>query len=142
MTRTVAGAQPREDATRIRWGRILAGGFLLELALIIVLVPLLAVVELSRIIPLVVVALFIFGFACGWLVARKLQGRHVFHATAAGVVATIIYIGLCMFNPDGGIRAVVDMYGPVTFVFGNLLRIVGCTAGGFANRARNAAARA
>src|SRR5262245_50467556 len=139
MTRTVAGAQPFEEATRIRWGRIIAGGFLLELALIIVLVPLLAVAEISRLIPLVVVVLFVFGVACGWWVARKLRSRQVFHATAAGVVATIIYVGLCMFNPDGGLRGVVNAYGPVTFVLGNLVRIVGCTAGGFAKRARSAA---
>jgi hypothetical protein len=51
-----------------------------------------------------------------------------------GILATIIYVGLCMTNPDGGIAAVIAMYGPVLFVVGNGLRIVGTTAGAWAYR--------
>jgi hypothetical protein len=64
------------------------------------------------------------------------KGRKVFHATAAGILATALYLGMGMFNPDGGLRAVIDGYGPVTFVLANLMRILGCVAGGYANRAR------
>jgi hypothetical protein len=133
------GARPLDDSTKVRWGRIVAGAVLLELALIIVFVPLISVVGLDRLIPFVVAGCFVFGFACGWWVARKLRGRQVFHATAAGILATALYLGLGVFNPEGGLRAVVDGYGPVTFVLANLLRILGCAAGGYANRARTRA---
>jgi hypothetical protein len=139
MTRTLQTDATPIDSTRIRWGRIIAGAFLLELALAVVFVPLLVVVELARLIPFVVAGCFVFGFACGWWVARKLRARQVFHATAAGILATALYLGLGVFNPDGGIRAIVEMYGPATFVLANLMRILGCTAGGWASRARNAA---
>src|SRR5262249_12891194 len=66
---------------------------------------------------------FVFAFAWGWWVVRRVQGRYVFHATATGILATLIYLGLCLMNPDGGIRAVVAMYGLSFFIFGNLLRI-------------------
>lgn len=122
--------------TKIRWGRIIAGAFLLELALIIVFVPLISVAGLDRLIPSVVVGCFVFGFAAGWWVARPLPGRQVFHATATGILATAIYMALGAFNPDGGLRAIVAGYGPFAFVLGNLLRILGCTAGGFAVRSR------
>jgi hypothetical protein len=130
-------ARPPDDSTRIRWGRIVAGAFLLELALGVVFVPLIAVVEFDRLIPFIVVGCFVFGFGCGWWVARKLRGRQIFHATAAGILATAIYLGLGVFAPDGGLRAIADMYGLITFVLANLLRILGCAAGGFANRAPN-----
>lgn len=137
MTSTLStGARPLDDATKIRWGRIVAGAFLLELALIIAFVPLMSVMGLPRLIPFIVAGCFVFGFACGWWVARKLRGRQVFHATAAGILATAIYLGLGVLNPEGGLRAVVEGYGPVTFALANLMRILGCTAGGYANRAR------
>jgi hypothetical protein len=130
-----SGARPLNDSSKIRWGRIIAGAFLLELALGIVFVPLIAVAGLAPLIPFIIVGCFVFGFACGWWVARRLPGRHVFHATAAGILATAIYLGLGVFAPDGGLPAIVEMYGPLSFVLANLLRILGCTAGGFANRA-------
>jgi hypothetical protein len=137
MTRTLQTDAAPIGSTRIRWGRIIAGGFLLELALIVAFIPLLATVDLARLIPFIVAGCFVFGFACGWWVARKLRSRQIFHATAAGMFATAIYLGLGAFNPDGGLRAVVEGYGPVTFVLANLMRILGCTAGGWASRARN-----
>src|SRR4029450_9355276 len=130
------GARPLDDSTKVRWGRIVAGAVLLELALIIVFVPLISVVGLDRLIPFVVAGCFVFGFACGWWVARRLRGRQVFHATAAGILATALYLGLGVFHPEGGPRALVDGYGPGTFVLANLLRILGGAAGGYANRAR------
>jgi hypothetical protein len=137
MTSTLStGARPLDDAAKIRWGRIVAGALLLELALGIAFVPLISVVGLDRLIPFIVVGCFVFGFACGWWVARKLRGRQIFHATAAGILATALYLGLGAFSPDGGLRAIVEGYGPVTFVLANLLRILGCTAGGYANRVR------
>ena len=129
-------ADTLNDSSKIRWGRIIAGAFLLELVLMVVFVPLIATFELPRLIPFIVAGVFVFGIAAGWWVTRKLRSRHVFHATAAGILATALYVGLCAFNPDGGLRAVVEGYGATTFVLANLLRILGCTLGGYANRTK------
>ena len=140
MTANPAPAASLKD-TRIHWGRIIAGAFLLELVLIVVFVPLIASVGLPRLIPFIVAGCFVFGVACGWWVSRKLRARHVFHATAAGILATALYLGLGVLNPEGGLRAVVEGYGPTTFVLGNILRILGCMLGGYLNR-RNQGTRA
>jgi hypothetical protein len=88
------------------------GAIALELTLIIVVVPLLSRVEMSILAPIIGVACFVIAFAWGWFVVRRIRGRYVFHATATGLVATLMYLGLCLANPDGGIRAVVALYGP------------------------------
>ena len=124
---------------KIHWGRIIVGAVALELVLIIVFVPLLSRVEMPILAPIMGVAGFAFAFASGWWVVRSVQGRYVFHATATGILATLIYLGLCLSNPDGGIRAVVAMYGFSFFVFGNLLRIFGCAAGGYVYQVRRKA---
>jgi len=143
MARTLpTGTRSLGDSTKIRWGRIVAGAVLLELALGIVFIPLISVVGLDRLIPFIVVGCFVFGFGCGWWVARKLPGRQVFHATAAGILATALYLGLGAFSPDGGLRAIAEMYGPTTFVVANLLRILGCAAGGYAKGTRGRVASA
>src|SRR5215813_3497349 len=124
---------------KIHWGRIVVGAIALELALIIVLVPLLSRVNMSIFLALSVLPVFALAFAWGWWVVRKIQKGYVFHATATGILATLMYLGLCLTNPDGGIRGVVAMYGPFFFVFGNLLRIFGCATGGYMYQVRRKA---
>ena len=120
----------------VRSGRIVVGAIGLELALIIVLVPLLSRVQMSILLPLSAMVVSVFGFAWGWWVGRRLQGWYVFHATATGILATLMYLALCLMNPQGGIRSVVAMYGPFFFVSGNLLRILACAAGGYLYQVR------
>ena len=124
---------------RLHWGRIIVGAIALELTLIVLLVPLLNRVQMAILAPLAAVACAVVGFAWGWWVARKIQSGYVFHGAAAGVLATAIYLGLCFMNPDGGIRAVVAMYGILYFVLGNLLRILGTTAGAYVFQTRRKA---
>jgi hypothetical protein len=121
---------------KVRSGRIVVGAIGLELALIIVLVPLLSRVQMSILLPLSAVVVSVFGFAWGWWVVRRIQGWYVFHATATGILATLMYLALCLMNPQGGIRSVVAMYGPFFFVSGNLLRILACAAGGYLYQVR------
>ena len=116
------------DSTGLRWGWIIAGAFILEVALIIVFIPMLRFMNISQLAPYAGIATFGLGFLVSWWVVRKVPGRRILHGTLIGVLATIIYVGLCMTNPDG-IASVVAMYGPVLFVVGNGLRIVGTAAG-------------
>jgi hypothetical protein len=123
--------------TKIHWGRIIVGAIALELALIVVFTPLLiAKVDMSILAPIITLGCFGFGFAWAWWVVRKIHGGYLLHATTTGILATAIYLGLCLGNPDGGIRAVVAMYGPFYFISANLVRILGCAAGGYVYQVR------
>jgi hypothetical protein len=131
MSTLEAGTNPTlEDSNRIRWGRIVVGAILLELALIILFIPLLAFMDISRIVPFAGVATFGLGFLVGRWVARKVPGRRVLHGTLAGILATLLYLGLCMIGP-GGLAQALAIYGTLLFVVGNGLRIVGCATGAY-----------
>ena len=117
-----------QDSTKLRWGWIVLGAILLEVALIVLFIPMLMFTDVSKIAPFAGIGTFGLGFLISWWIVRKVQGRRVLHGALIGILATIIYVGLCMANPDG-IASVVAMYGPVLFVVGNGLRIVGSTAG-------------
>ena len=125
---------------RIHWGRIIVGAIALELSLIVVFTPLLIMkVDMSILAPIITLGCLAFGFAWAWWVVRKIHGGYLPHATATGILATAIYLGLCLVNPDGGIRAVVAMYGPFYFIAANLVQILGCSAGAYIYQVRGKA---
>ena len=131
MSTLEAGTNPaQEDSNRIRWGRIVVGAILLEIALIVLFVPLLAFMDISRLVPFAGIATFGLGFLAGRWVARKAPGRRVLHGTLAGMLATLLYLGMCMIGP-GGLAAALVIYGTPLFVAGNGLRIVGCATGAY-----------
>jgi hypothetical protein len=117
-----------QNSEKLRWNWIIAGAVILEVALIILFVPMLMYTNISKIAPYAGIGTFGLGFLVSWWIVRKVPGRRLLHGALIGVLATIIYVGLCMANP-GGIASVAAMYGPVLFVVGNGLRIVGSTAG-------------
>lgn len=136
MTRDIADVNATtQKSERLRWGRIIAGAFLLELLLVIALVPPLQILGPEKVIPFAYPAVFTLGFVVAWWLLRKVPHRTVIHGALIGIVATIIYVLLCFTNPDG-IKAIIDMYGLVGFILGNGLRVLGCTAGGYALRTR------
>jgi hypothetical protein len=122
-----------QDSSKLRWGWIVGGAVILEVALIILFIPMLRFMDISQIAPYAGIATFGLGFLVSWWVVGKVQGRRLLHGALIGIFATIIYVGLCFANPDG-IASVVAMYGPVLFVVGNGLRIVGTTAGAWVYR--------
>jgi hypothetical protein len=131
MTRDVTSSDTTtQSSSRMRWGRILAGAFLLEFLLIVVLVPPLQILGPEKVVPFVFPVVIIFSFGVAWWMLRKAPQRAVIHATLIGAGATAIYILLCLVSPDG-LRGAVAMYGPGLFVAGNGLRIVACAAGGY-----------
>jgi hypothetical protein len=124
----------------IRWGRIVIGGVLIEVALIVAAVPLLGFVanpfapgaqgsgNFTIFFVSVTVACFVAGAIVGWWVARPLSSRFVLHGALTGIVATAIYLGICSIPPTT-IAAVVAGYGPFWFLLANGLRIVGASMG-------------
>jgi cytochrome c oxidase assembly factor CtaG len=117
----------------IRWGRIIAGAFCLELALIILFVPLISVFSIPTLAPFVVAGCFAVGFLVSWLFLRKVPERRPLHGALIGVLATLIYLGLGMFAP-GGIGSIIASYGTLLFILANAMRIAGSIAGAFAIR--------
>ena len=125
----------------IRWGRALAGGFLIELVLTVISVPFFATgreADLQMLVPpatLVVAALF------GAWTARKAAGRYVLHGALAGVAAFLIYLLLIganlLFAPTPP-----DMAATLSpaYLVSHVFKVLGAAAGGWwiARRRQNA----
>jgi hypothetical protein len=80
-------------ASQIRWGRILLGGFLMEVAIFAIFIPLNSI---NTQVAYYTVPFLVFGAAIlfGWWAARPLQGRFVVHGALAAVTASVIYLAL------------------------------------------------
>ena len=121
----------------IHWGRILAGGLLLELLLFVVLIPIGLVfgmpgvpgaTDFTVFFVAVPVGCFVGGYAVAAWILRRVTSRRVLHGALLGVAATLLYLGLCAVQP-GGIPAVIAGYGPPLFWASQALRIAGCALG-------------
>ena len=144
MVHASTAAPETRSPARLRWGRIVLAALLLEVALLVLLVPLMQVIDhpfsgvangdYTVFFFAVPVACVVVGFGAGLWTARGVTNRPVLQAGLTGVVATVMYLGLCAAQP-GGIAAVAAGYGLLPFVALNGLRIVSAAAGGaFARR--------
>src|SRR5262245_54244371 len=111
---------------QIRWGWVLVGGFVAELALFlfvpIQLLPGGPTLLLYLVVPLCLLAT---GIA-GWWIARKATSARVLHGALVGAVAFAIYLALTW-----------TVALPAVYVVANYLKIVGGMAGGwYADRGR------
>jgi hypothetical protein len=104
----------------IRWGWILLGGFLAELAVFVVVIPLSLLAGQQSLIYSAPPASFVASFVFGRWVAGKAQQRLVLHGALVGVVATLIYVGIGRGQPE-----------PIAYVVAHLLKVLGGAAGGF-----------
>jgi putative membrane protein (TIGR04086 family) len=103
---------------KIHWGRILAGGILAEVALIIAIVPLglrLGETFLHYTAP---PGSFVTCFVGAWWVARRIESRFVLHGVLVGVVAALIYVGLTRAQPE-----------PLAYIFAHALKLAGGACG-------------
>jgi hypothetical protein len=64
----------------------------------------------------------------GWWVARSLSSGFAIHGALTGIIATLIYLGICSIPPTT-VPAVFSAYGPFWFVMANGLRVAGATMG-------------
>jgi hypothetical protein len=136
MTRNFADSNSTSVKVQpLRWGRIVTGALLLELVLIIVLVPPLQILGPEKVVPFVYAACLVLAFGVTRWILRRVSHRPIVHGALIGIVATVLYILMCLANPDG-IRSVIAMYGVFGFTVGNALRIVGCVAAGYALQGR------
>ena len=111
--------------SRIHWGRIIAGGLLAEIALIIAIVP--AGLKLGDAFLHYTAGpgSFLFCFFGALWVGRKLESQFVLHGILVGVVAAVFYIGLTRLQPE-----------PLAYIVAHVLKLAGGAAGGFAAQRR------
>ena len=113
---------------RIRWGWVLVGGLVAELALFLFIpiqfLPGGQTLLLYLVVPLCLLAT---GIA-GWWIARKAESARPLHGALVGVVAFAIYLALTWTQPPL----------PAVYVAANYLKVVGGLVGGwFADRQRS-----
>jgi putative membrane protein (TIGR04086 family) len=112
----------------IRWGWILLGGFLAELAVFLIVIPLSLLAGQDSLLYSAPPASFAATFVFGMLVARKALQRRVLHGTLVGVVAMLIYLGISFGRPE-----------PLAYLVAHVLKVLGGAAGGFVAMRRRAA---
>ena len=104
----------------IRWGWILLGGFLVELAIFVIAIPLSVLAGQESLLYSAPAASLAAAFAFGLWVARKAPRQLVLHGALVGVAAMLIYLGLSLGQPE-----------PIAYVVAHALKVLGGAAGGF-----------
>jgi putative membrane protein (TIGR04086 family) len=108
------------NSTRIHWGRILLGGLLAEVTLVLAIVPLglrLGDNFLHYIAP---PGSFITCFLGALWVGRRIETRFILHGTLVGMVAVLIYVALTRAQPE-----------PFAYIVAHALKLLGGACGGF-----------
>jgi putative membrane protein (TIGR04086 family) len=110
---------------RIHWGRILLGGLLAEVALILTIVPLglrLGDRFLHFTAP---PGSFVMCFLGALWVCRRIESHFILHGVLLGVVAALIYVALTRAQPE-----------PFAYIVAHALKLAGGACGGFLSRRR------
>lgn len=104
----------------IRWGWILLGGFLGELAVFVMVIPLSLVAGQGSLVYSAPPASFVATLLFGLWVGTKAPQRPLLHGTLVGVVAMLIYVGMSLGRPE-----------PIAYILAHVLKVLGGAAGGF-----------
>src|SRR5438552_10956495 len=104
----------------MHWGRIIVAAVLLEVAITAVVTPFGMIygnplaprpgANMTPYLASAAIGCAGLGFLFGWWVARKARSRFALHGLVTGIVATLLYFGLCSLAP-GGIAGVIAAYG-------------------------------
>ena len=112
-------------STQIQWGRILLGGLLAEVALILAIVPLGLRLGENFLHYTAPPGSFVTCFLGALWVCRRIESRVVLHGTLVGVVAALIYVALTRARPE-----------PFAYIVAHALKLVGGACGGFVAQRR------
>jgi putative membrane protein (TIGR04086 family) len=104
----------------LRWGWILLGGFLVELAIFAITIPVSLLVGQQSLLYSAPLASFVAPLVIGYVVAQKTPNRQVLHGTLVGLVAVLIYVSMSLARPE-----------PIAYVFAHLLKLLGGALGGY-----------
>ena len=119
------------NSTRIHWARILVGGLLAEVALIIAIVPLGLRLGDNFLRYSAPPGSFVTCFLGALWVARRIESRFILHGTLVGVVAALIYIALTRAQPE-----------PLAYIVAHALKLGGGACGGLVVQRRQSPSRA
>ena len=109
-----------EYPSGIRWLRILLAGFLAEVLVILLALPLASLFGKNTLTYTAPAASFLACFVLAIWVGRPLASRFVLHGLLVGVVATLIYVALTRGAPE-----------PPAYLIAHALKLLGGAAGGF-----------
>ena len=84
----------------VRWGRVLAGGFLAELMVFAVVFPVQYFFGQTAFLASVLIASAMMPFLFAFWVGRRIESRFVLHGALVGLVAALIYTGLAWGQPQ------------------------------------------
>lgn len=125
----------------MRWGRIVFGAFLIELALVVAAIPLFALLpnpfiagaenatgDYTMVFASIAVAAFVAGALGGWWVARPVPAGRAMHGLWTGIIATVLYLIIASIPPNT-VATVFNTYGAFWFLTANGLRIAGAVLG-------------
>lgn len=111
-----------------RWGWILLGGLLTELAIFIIVIPLSLLAGQTSLLYSAPHASFLAALAFGFWVARKAPQQRVLHGCLVGFAGIVIYLGISFGQPE-----------PVAYLIAHILKLAGGAAGGFIAQKQKAA---
>lgn len=123
--------KPSEPVPGIRWGRVLGGGLLIELALVVVAVPFFATGRAEALSMVIVPATLLVAALGGAWVARR-TATPLLHGTLAGLAAILIYIAIAL----AGVLAAPEQADLTTalspaYLGSHLCKVLGAALGGW-----------
>ena len=105
--------------TRLRWRRVLVGGFLAELLVFAIVFPVLYLFGRQAFLASILIASAVMPFIFAVWVGRRIESRFVLHGALVGLVAAVIYMGLAWGQPQ-----------PLLYKIAHGLKVIGGAAGG------------
>ena len=115
----------------IHWLRILLFGFLAELGVFIVVLPIALLFGQKSLLYTAPLASLVMCFLLALWLGRKIESRLVLHGFLVGVVATLIYLGLDRLRAE-----------PLAYLVAHGLKMLGGAAGGMVASRRKVEAKA
>jgi hypothetical protein len=104
----------------IHWPRVLLGGFLAEVLVIVLVLPLANLFGRSTLTYSAPAASLLACFLFAIWVGRRLNALFVLHGVLVGIVATLVYVALTRGAPE-----------PPSYLFAHVLKLIGGAAGGY-----------
>jgi hypothetical protein len=117
-------------SSQMHWGRIVVGGLLAEVALILAIVPLGLRLGESFLHYTAPPGSFVTCFLVALWVGRGVQSHFILHGALMGVVAAAIYVGLTRAQPE-----------PWAYIIAHGLKLLGGACGGFVIARRQSASK-
>jgi putative membrane protein (TIGR04086 family) len=106
-------------SARIHWLRVFLGGFLAEVSVIALVIPVSLLFGKQTVPYTALLASLLTCFLFALWVGRRIDSRFVLHGILVGFVAALIYVGLTRGRPE-----------PLVYLVAHALKILGGAAGG------------